>query len=245
MAQIWENLVCLLSFDSTPEIIKDHTKRKKELCKGSIENCVHSTMGKAYFKETNTTIELKIHYKFRPKILHIMDSFRPSDIVIFSIGLHYNLKEPFIKALDEFFHDLKAFMTKYRDIQFYYMESTPQHFPTPSGYKALGPDMYTVCQKIENQTFSSHDSVLMSKLDWRNHYLEQNLRLFKEQNPALSDSLHLLRIAGPLYSRGDAHMVRSPLFPMFKLDCTHWCSPSGVLDFISREIYNAIFPHAN
>ena len=68
--------------------------------------------------------------------------------------------------------------------------------------------------------------------DWRNIYANSAF---------MNSQVKLVRIADALYSQYDSHPGASGLLLLEESsDCTHWCYPSGVFQFILRKLYNTM-----
>lgn len=82
----------------------------------------------------------------------------------------------------------------------------------------------------------------VKSLDWRNRVAKEAINNYTTSN-SRSNNIELVYLAEALYSQFDAHIDHAAMNWVKTVDCTHWCQPSGVLDFIHQAIYNSLLDH--
>lgn len=177
---------------------------------------------------------------------------RPTDAVIFNFGLHYN--EDFLNwtepeddasAYDTMWDSLVLELSKtsFPVVQLFFVETTPQHFPTENGYfvnllkhpriPSSTTRMYTGCEMPDKKYAMMHD--------WRNQIARRHLERYKH--------IRIVAIHDALLDQWDSHIFPGPekerlsRDTWYEFDCTHYCFPSGALDYIAKMLYNALILH--
>lgn len=249
MHQIWSQLVCHL-YTSIPirsEVnwlhykggtndIKHHIYNNITCPYGRKEHC-HYIQGSNTARATIDTINSTLYFGWfelydKGHLDRICQEFQmgPNDIIIFNFGVHYNnvgrlTKSHYEEHLQTFADDAKSNNQKTR---LFFIESLPQHFTRvnkelANGY-FFGPEAATWCDPIGSDE-------LAASRDWRNRLAEQYL----------SNVVPIIQVATALYSQYDAHLSGdSSLVHFDPGDCTHYCAPSGIFQYIFTMIYNAI-----
>eukprot|EP00981_Chlorochromonas_danica_P003678 scaffold681_cov173-Ochromonas_danica.AAC.41 len=176
----------------------------------------------------------------------------PQDIVVTNLAAHYNVEEKMEKDVEKFAQELlKNFYDydnttvsntsdplqrgsvrwKERLPPILYFEASPQHFHGVNGYYG----QYTSEYKQERRCQEVKDPVARREADWRNRILERYLSFGQDCH----SPIHLVRIAESLISQHDAHVEIVP-FHHTPFDCTHWCFPSGIFNYLATMLYNGI-----
>ena len=164
------------------------------------------------------------------------------DAIIFNVGLHIKVEDKYLEQLRliemEVSRLLSTSLSTLPSIHF--IETTPQHFHSLNGYYI--PDInvnYTSCYPMNGTILPTPGySRFERKNDYKNIYLEQMINKHWADQPKIG----LIKTASGLYSQYDAHLGISQGFVSQGgkelADCTHWCHPSGVHNFIHLQLYN-------
>ena len=167
------------------------------------------------------------------------------DAVIFNVGLHIKTEERYIAQLKLIQGEVSRLLSRPGDQlralpSINFIETTPQHFHTANGYYI--PDInanYTSCYPMDG---TIHPTPAYSKFerttDYKNVYLREMIREHWGGNPRVG----LISTAAGLFSQYDAHLMLSQAFlsqgGKELADCTHWCHPSGVHNYLHLQLFN-------
>ena len=195
--------------------------------------------GRAFFPAYNASIEFLWLYSYanngtdaRPSTFKNLDreigtrGFVSSDFVIINFGLWTSQRDSYEMQVQNFAVEVTSLLRNKKTPNIVWQESFPQHFNTTqiagNGYyddSAVG----TKCCIPVGPSFH--------EVDWRNRVADSHL----------SKLLPFIRIAQVLSTQHDAHIDKDSKLVSFNLpDCTHYCAPSGVFEFIKFKIHKAI-----
>lgn len=256
LTQLWVSLVCLLG-PLTQTQLSIHWGRMfhcNDITCPAGDSNEHSLIGNswAYLPSSNTSFVLEIVPEYNLKaIQHIYSTHRltATDLVIMNFGVHYNKQEEFGHAIGAFMRGVVGEMYKHQpqpiDMEagadgsredqaawkshlppILYFQTAPQHFGGESGYYQGKDSNVTNCEPV---------SARIKDIDWRNRILDEHLGTNDSNSP-----VHLVRTADALYSQYDAHVASNP-YPSEPMDCTHWCFPSGIFNYLQLMLYNAVY----
>jgi len=274
MFQTWSSLVCSLSkvsqIDEKSSIIK--WKRDSWLLDACPLNKFHCHMdrGSIYFPEFNTTI---MHYKFViyhdtedatvKKILE-KNKMKKNDIVFYNFGLWIEDVKDYRRLVKDFTTEIHQLEKSASNVlpHFLFLETAPQHFPTPNGYfnRSDSALLWKSCQPLSlytkvsssnghepRQTASVGTSIQQQqqqhwreKYDWRNAVVRDTIT-------NANVNVGIVSLAEGLSSQWDAHIdliEKAPSDLEFDFvrvaDCTHYCSHSAVFQFIKASLQHAL-----
>lgn len=130
-----------------------------------------------------------------------------------------------------------------------FLETTPQHFNSESGYFVSSNSK----QKFENLSLATNTHGLLcdrifnftvaKQLDWRNNIARQ---LLDDTSTSHKLNVTIVSLCKVLLSQWDSHPDRFMHVKkveddfMYMRDCSHWCTASGVLRFVIRQLYNSL-----
>lgn len=241
VAQMYMSLVCSLTQSTTTKTnIQWKTNSNSKFCPFHERHC-HIIEAVINFPRFNATLisdgmHLHIYDKhvFASRLL-FHNFFSADNIIVANIGAWYNTKEEYTAALNDMLQDIghyKKMNSNFPKILF--VQTLPQHFPEDDGFYVVGHDqkynMIKSCKNRENLT-------LAKSQDWRNNIAELLIR-----NSYNDSAVEILYVANALYSEADSH-IGTYNFKYIGLDCTHWCFPSGVFNYLIRVLYNTLIFH--
>ena len=233
MAQVWTALVCSIYSvaDVIPHLSWAGNLRNKEFsCIDHKKHCKLSS-GTAVIRSANLTISYYETYgydsrNFKPSI----SKMATDDIIIWNVGLHSNSFEDLRSNLEPLFVDIVGLMTSMLAPHLLFLETFPQHFhPTSeisNGYFWWPNESvkFNHCAPILNPSWH--------QFDWRNRVVEDLARKYNVRNV-------IIPIADGLHLQWDAHVEYSTVANNpNQIDCTHFCYPSGIFNFVLLKIYN-------
>jgi hypothetical protein len=153
---------------------------------------------------------------------------------IFNFGLHINEPEAYSRQLQAFLKDFSYY--NHTDFpRIYFLETTPQHFGGSNGYyqKGLADELLRENKGCVKNNRSDED---MAYLDWRNRLLAEHLNETVQRDY----NMRIIKIAKGMYSQHDAHVGPTRNWDVATVDCTHFCFPAGVFDYITRQMFNRL-----
>ena len=206
---------------------KKGTFDKNTICPFGALHCHHGSASFRFPVYGLSIYKSLIHQFWEPSQLYNplrKNMIYDDDILIINMGIHFNDESAYKKSLMVLRNTLLSNFSEHgvsRPKKVFFLESTPQHFSkNPNGYYGGFEDgtKETKCVPIVNSS------------DWRNDCAKT----------ILGDIVTVIPIAQSLAVEFDAHVGYSPLSPSVRIDCTHYCSSSGIFRFIHRMIYNYI-----
>jgi len=231
LTQVWESLVC--EFYESYKNVKFILEPDKGY-KGGYKIGTKS----AIFLDYNFTIinsRFDWYYKARSALAFLKPYCDSGADVVLNFGIHYNEylgkppqqpdRDDYLSALWELSNDIKSIgdACKWR---LWFAESTPQHFEGDNYNGYFNAKRGKKCRE-ENTSLDG---------DWRNALLRNR------SVSRLPDSLQLISFP-ELYSQWDAHLeldihTNDRNTSIDFADCTHWCNPSGALQYMQMVILN-------
>lgn len=227
MAQIWIALVCSLS-STTPVTFHptwSSLKRWRNYeCPFGQQHC-HLSRGIVTIKLANVTIKYFEDYGYSKSGFEAnlkTNMLGPNDIVFFNYGLHSSDNISYLQSIESFFSDIGLRRQQSSDVpHVLFLETLPQHFGGENGeYDKEKLKNITTCLPVK-------DYIKAHANDHRNRAVE---RIAANYNFS-----HLVvPLADGLRSRYDSHVEKNQLNNFDGPDCSHYCFPSSVFNFINR-----------
>ena len=134
-----------------------------------------------------------------------LKNVRPRDILVVNIGLHFNDKGPYAKAMKAGMSELQRVMKK---INVLWRTNPPQHFDKPGG------NFYAGARNAGKGCKATGGVKTMQKLEWRNAVASPLVRKAK---------LPIIHVWDTAVDFPQLH----PAAISGKMDCLHWCEYSS------------------
>jgi hypothetical protein len=156
---------------------------------------------------------------------------------IFNFGLHINSPAEYSSMLKWFVNDL-SYKNHTTRPKMYFLETSPQHYGGQNGYFDGGLASELLKEQKHHGGCAPNDRSDddMEYLDWRNRLLKEHLN----ETIQRKYNIRIIELAKDMYSQYDAHIGRVSRWNAMLMDCTHYCFPSGIFDYVIRKIYNKL-----
>jgi hypothetical protein len=248
IAQYFFALVCTLTRLTTLTFeLRHHNTGKTKFCPFGNEHCTYidSTVR---IPSINATLKVSRMRKM-VQTVHVVDGeyyghdalWKPlyglnlsRTAYFYNFGLHINESSVYSRLLQWLVKDLSHF-NRTAFPRLYFVETSPQHFGGSNGYyhKHLADELLREHRGCVKNNRSDED---MANLDWRNRLLAEHLNETVQRDY----NVRIIKIAKGMYSQHDAHVGPTRNWNVASVDCTHFCFPSGVFDYVIRQIFNRL-----